>query len=174
MSLHNKDLQKLQAMMMIQMKVRGMGNKEIAEELNIHPDTVERRLAYANKAGLFIELERQFLQELVPAGMKALKTAMEDGDAETALELFKCLGVLKDPKAPKTTEQINDDNELQKAISEARTVAQIAEGVIDGTVVTGRKSLAGLVEDPTEQAGEAPIDATSPSVESGTNAKSAP
>lgn len=146
MALHNIDLQKMQAMMMINMKLRGMGNLEIAKAMNISKDTVERRLAFANKAGLFVELERQILDDLVPAAMKAIKTALEDGDAETAMELFKSMGIIPDPKAPKTQVQIQESDDLQKAISEARDQKQLMEGTVDATIINGRGSLAGLLE----------------------------
>ena len=147
MALHNKDLQKLQAMMMISMKVtQGMNNREIAKELNIHPETVDRRLIFAQKAGMFLDLERQIMQNLVPKAMKAIETAMEDGDAETALEVLKSVGVLKDPKAPKTNLERSDENELFIAIEKAREEQNLLEGTVDGTVVNGRRSLAGLLE----------------------------
>lgn len=143
MALRNIDLKKMQALMMIEMKVgKGMNNEEIAKALSIHPDTVERRLLFAKKAGMFVKVEQQILERLVPKALNALETALEDGDAETAMELMKAIGILPDPKAPKSEAQKADDNELFKAINEIRQ----QEDAVDGEIVTGRKSLAGLID----------------------------
>lgn len=143
MALFDPNLQRLRDMMMIQMKLMGKTNVAIAKEFNLTTMTVDRSLTRAKKAGLFVQLEQKIMDELIPAGFKALKTAMEDGDAETAMELFKSLGILKDPKAPKTEAEVVEDNELQKAISEQRT---LQETTFDGEVLSGgRNSLAGLL-----------------------------
>lgn len=151
MALHDKDLQRLQAMMMIHMKVHGMGNNEIAQELNIHKDTVERRLAFARKADLFVEYESQLIEKLIPKAIKAIETALEDGDAETGLEILKALNVIRDTKAPKTPEQTNADNDLMKAIQEARENRVKLEGTVEGEIrELGRTNLAGLLQESNE------------------------
>jgi len=172
--LHNKDLQKIQAMMMVQMRVTGSSNVEIAKALNMSTDTVERRLKFADKAGLFIEYEQHLLQSLVPKAMKAIETALEDGDAETALEVLRSTGILKDPKAPKTQTEQSENDDLARAIKAARVERELMEGTVDGsyreldngTSVDGRRSLAGLIEqgDETDQAptGQARIELIAP------------
>jgi DNA-binding Lrp family transcriptional regulator len=147
----NKDLQKIQAMMMIQMKLgQNMSYTEIAKAMNVHPDTVERRFIFAEKAGMFLQLEAQIMSTIVPKAMKAIETALEDGDAETALEVLKSVGVLRDPKAQRSQAQISEDDSLMEAIAGAREVKAIEEGTVDGTII-GRTGLAGLLEEASDE-----------------------
>jgi DNA-binding Lrp family transcriptional regulator len=122
-----------------------MSYKQIGDAMNIHRETVERRMVWAEKAGLFLDLEKQVIENIVPKAMKAIETALEDGDAETALEILKSVGVLRDPKAPRTQKQEFEDNALQEAIAGAREQRAIEDGTLEGTVV-GRGGLAGLLE----------------------------
>lgn len=145
MAIHNEDLKRLQAMTMIHLKVNGHGNREIADKMNISVDTVERRLTWAERAGMFVKFEQQIIDELVPKSIEAIKTALEDGDAETALEVLKSVGVLKDPKAPKTQVEQQESDDLAKAISEARIEQKKLEGTVDGQIINDRGSLAGLL-----------------------------
>lgn len=153
---------------------------QIAKELNVSVDTVERRLKFAEKANLLVDMERQLMQELVPAAMKAVKTALEDGDSETAIIVLQSMGILKDPKAPKTqVEQIENDD-LVKAIGEVRELKQLDSMTVEGQVIShGRGGLAGLLEarNPRdEQTTEAAISAdwTSDSAGVETNSTEAP
>lgn len=145
--IESEDLKRLQVMMIVQMLLtKNMNYNEIAAKLNMDRETVERRMIWAKKANILVDLENQMMNELVPSGMKAIKTAMEDGDAETALELFKCLGILKDPRVQKTQVQVQEEDELSKAILEAKEKRELLEGTVDGELIGGRTSLAGLLE----------------------------
>lgn len=120
---------------------------QIAKEMNVSVDTVERRLKFAEKANLMVDMERQLMQELVPAAMKAVKTALEDGDSETAIIVLQSMGILKDPKAPKTQVEIQENDDLARAIGEAREVKQLDSMTVEGQVISnGRSGLAGLLE----------------------------
>lgn len=142
----NKDLQKIQALMMLQMRLgSNMSYKEIAQAMNVHPETVERRMIFAEKAGLFLDLEKEIITKIVPKAMKAIETALEDGDSETALEILKSVGVLRDRKAPKTAKEEADDNELFETITGLREQRAIEEATVVGELV-GRSGLAGLLE----------------------------
>ena len=80
--------------------------------------------------------------------MKAIETALEDGDSETALEVLKSVGILKDPKAQKSQVEMQESDELAKAIAETRNEQKLLEDTVDATIVRsdGRSSLAGLLE----------------------------
>lgn len=150
--IESEDLKRIQVMMIIQMLLtKNMNYNEIAAKLNVDRETVERRMIWAKKANVLVQLEDQIMNDLVPAGMTALKTAMEDGDAETALELFKCLGILKDPRAQKSQQQLVEDDELTRAITEAKEKREQLEATLDGELVGGRTSLAGLLEATTDE-----------------------
>jgi len=119
-----------------------MNNAEIAKEIGIALVTVGRRLAFANKAKLFATYEQQIFDELIPAAMKAIKTALDDGDAETALEMLKGMGIMKDPKTAKSAVEIEDENELQNYLSNARVEKLNERNTIDADT----SGLAGLIE----------------------------
>lgn len=139
-----------------------MSMQQIADHLNIHRDTVERRLQYAKKAGLFLDFERQVIETLIPKAIEAVKTALEDGDAETGLEILKAMNVIPDNSVPKTVQQQNDSDDLAKAIEEARKEQAALEGTVDAEIIGGRSPFAGLLEaggdqsevDSIEQAGK--------------------
>jgi len=162
----NKDLQKIQALMMMQMRLgQNMSNKKIAEAMNLNVETVERRFALAEKAGLFLDLEKELITNLVPKAMKAIETALEDGDSETALEILKSVGVLRDRKEAKTQSQERDDNDLFDAITAGREQRALNEASIDATIV-GRGGLAGLLEQTTQPPTETSVAEDGDSIQS--------
>lgn len=83
---------------MIALRIRGQSYKNIATEFNVSEDTVERTLNYAKRAGLVAQFEDQILEELVPAAIENFKTAMQNGDTQVALEVFKGTGLLLRPQ----------------------------------------------------------------------------
>lgn len=83
---------------MMALRIRGKGYRDIAAEFNVSEDTVERTLNYAKRAGLVAQFEDQILQELVPAAIESFKTAMQNGDTQVALEVFKGTGFLLRPQ----------------------------------------------------------------------------
>ena len=90
MALFEPQLQKLQALRMIDLKVsKGMTKVQIAKEMGVSTDTVDRRLAMAKKAGLYVTYEDQILNGLVPKAISAIAEALDDGDSETGQEVLK-------------------------------------------------------------------------------------
>jgi hypothetical protein len=146
----HEQLRRLRAMKVIQMRVMGDKINQIAATLQVSRDTVERDLKYAEKANLFVDLEHKLLHDLAPAAIVAIKSALDDGDAETAIEVLKSLGIMKDPKAPKTAVESNQSDDLAKAIEAARERRLLEDATHDGEVVRvqlGRTNLAGLLAD---------------------------
>jgi hypothetical protein len=78
---------------MIDARVRGKSNREIAQEFGVSENTVARTLTWAKKAELVVKAEDKILAELVPAAhdaiLKALKGENAEVAAKAALEIFK-------------------------------------------------------------------------------------
>ena len=156
MGLKDENLRRIRATKVVNMRVSGHRLGQIAEELNISIDTVERDIKYAEKANLFLDLEQKLLHQLAPKAITAIETALEDGDAETAIEVLKSLGIMKDSKAPKTQVEANQSDDLARAIEEARERRQLNAETADGELIPtgGRSGLAGLLEPINETAEE--------------------
>lgn len=89
MGLKTPELKNARAKMIIEMRTaRNMSIGEVAKELNVSKDTVRRALDYAQTAGLFVQYEDRILQDIVPAAIEALKTALADGDGELAVKVL--------------------------------------------------------------------------------------
>lgn len=92
-SLKDPDLRRLRALGMIDMRIRGRTNKEVAEAFNVSEDTVVRTLSWAKKAELVVQAEDKILRELVPAATQAIKDVLtgtnDEVKAKTALDIFK-------------------------------------------------------------------------------------
>jgi hypothetical protein len=150
--LHNKDLQKLQAMMMIQMKLgKNMSNVQIAKEMGVHYETVASRMKLAEEAGLFLDMKNEMISRILPKAMKAVDTALEDGDSETGLEILRAFGIVRDPRVQKTSQEVQEDTALQEAINEVREQRALDSATIDGAII-GRGGLAGLLTESPEAA----------------------
>lgn len=107
---------------MIAFRIRGKSYKDIAAEFNVSEDTVERTLNYAKRAGLVAQFEDQILEELVPAAIENFKTAMQNGDTQVALEVFKGTGLLLRPqeRAKPTIADGDGDEDLEVYIRRIR------------------------------------------------------
>ena len=167
MGLYDPELKRIRAVHIVHLKTtKGLNNIQVGKELGISRDTVERSLTFAKKAGLFVDYENKIIQEIIPLALEAIKTALKDGDSETALEILRGMNVAgfnKDKAKNPVAEA--DDSDFHKYISEARKVKQIQEDSIEGTIIEN-SGLAGLLEstNPPNAAAEAPIseDSTSP------------
>jgi hypothetical protein len=92
--LHDKDLRRLRALRMIEMRVMNMTIEQIASTFNISPITVSRTLTWAKQAGLIADAEDRILQELIPKAIKAAQSALEDDEhkqdaGRLAVKLFE-------------------------------------------------------------------------------------
>ena len=88
-------LKRLRAIKAVKGKLIGKQNQEIADEMGVSENTIRRSLTYAERAGVFIELEDELLQKVAPAAVKAVMSACEDGDAAVALEVINGLLLLQ-------------------------------------------------------------------------------
>lgn len=135
-SLKDPDLRRLRALGMIDMRIRGKTNKEVAKAFNVSEDTVERTLTWAKKAELVVQAEDKILRELVPAAQTAILAVLQGDDlevkAKTALEIFK--GTLPSfaKGKPNAGPTVSDAGSLSSYIDSLRN-----ELSIDGTVVGG-------------------------------------
>ncbi len=139
-SLKDPDMRRLRALGMIDMRIRGRTNREVAEAFNVSEDTVARSLTWAKKAELVVAAEDRILRELVPAATAAIKAVLagdnEEIKAKTALEIFK--GTLPSFAKGKSTHAPSTDSsgDLSSYINTLRNDL-IAEGTVLG-VIEGR------------------------------------
>lgn len=111
--LKDPDLRRARAIQMLALRVKGFSVREIAAQYKVHPITVERTLTYAKQARLMADYEDQILRELVPEAITAFKTALQGGDTQVALEVFKGMGLMLKPNerakvAPDTASAADD------------------------------------------------------------------
>jgi trehalose/maltose hydrolase-like predicted phosphorylase len=151
MALRDKELQAIRAQKIIAMRTdENMTNVEIAQKLNVHPDTVRRSLSWAKKAGLFVEYEDQILKDVVPLAIAALQSALNDGDGELAIKvlnntLWAAQNAQKNQKSPPTS-QSNDagDHDLASYIAQIRQQAAEEDETQDAQI-TAPSVVAGLL-----------------------------
>lgn len=86
-------LKRARALLMVAARVKGRSYKQIAAEFNVSEHTVQRQLDFAKRAGLIVDFEDQILQELVPAAISQIKSAIQNGDTQSAFEILKGAGL---------------------------------------------------------------------------------
>lgn len=129
---------RLRAIMMVQ-KVVGEGKtkKQVAKEMGISHDTVEKTLKWARQANIFVEYEHRLYDELVPLAHEAIKMALADGDAQVALKIMESVG-LGPNRMKQTKAQVDDQEGLYGEIARLR-----AGAIVD---VSPQRRLAGADE----------------------------
>ncbi len=145
MPIKDPELRAIRAKEMIAMRTsQGMTNAQIAEEMNIHPDTVKRTLTWAKKAQLFVAVEDQILQDVVPKAIEALKAALDDGDGELAVKVLnntiwatqQAAKGSNGASAPhKAQQEVGED--LAAYIAQIRAKAQQEEETTDAHIIRG-------------------------------------
>jgi DNA-binding Lrp family transcriptional regulator len=122
-----------------------MSNQEIAEKLNVHPDTVKRSLTWAKKAGYFVQYEDEVTKNVIPMALEALKSALADGDGELAIKVLeKTLwavqsGAGKKPNGTSVPEASGDDGDFMAAVAQIRAQAAKEESTVDGETIEERE-----------------------------------
>lgn len=147
------DIKRIQALKWMSQKIDNMSTKEIAEQAGVSHDTVTNRLSWAKRAGIFTDYEDKLLSELIPAAHRAILSALEDGDAAVALEIYKGQGFLSKGQSsskkdnPKVTQLSDGDEEdLASYMRKLRNQAQEQEDRIEGTVMGQVKLLTEGIE----------------------------
>ena len=139
-SLKDPDMRRLRALGMIDMRIRGRTNREVAKEYNVSEDTVARTLTWAKKAQLVVAAEDRIIRELLPAATEAIRQVLTGDDlkvkAKTALEIFK--GTLPSFAKGKTTHAGPTDSsgDLASYINSLRD-----DKLVDGEVLSSGRSL---------------------------------
>jgi hypothetical protein len=133
MKLYNKQHQKARAFKMLEAKImEGKTHDEIAQDFGVAKSTVAKAMSLAKKGDLLISFEDKLHQELLPLAHDALVSALTEGNAKVALEIFKGTNILKKtPVVTKTQQQDADD--LSAYIFAKRTQALLEETSIDVT-----------------------------------------
>lgn len=156
LALKSSDLYRVRALEIVKRKVlQNQTHKQIASEMGIHPDTVERSLVWARKANIFKKLEDQMWQEMVPKAMKRVLRELdnEDGDVKTAEKVLYSIGLWKKAASRQESQAEQDDQETLAAWVTAARVhdehqALEAANTFDGELIAGTddlEHLAGLL-----------------------------
>ena len=112
---------KLRAMEVVKRHiVQGEQIKDIAKDMNVSQDTIQRSLEWARRANLFVQYEQKLFDELLPLAHEAVKLALQDGDAQVALKILEGTNVLK-KNAPKSAAAEADEEGLYGEILKARS-----------------------------------------------------
>lgn len=125
---------------MIDMRIKGATNPEVAKEFGVSTQTVIRTLSWAKKAELMVEAEDKILSELVPAAHKALIRALEGEDSEVAsdraLEIFKAVLPSFQKKGANPSGGSSESNsDLATHIAQLRERAALRDNTTDGELV---------------------------------------
>ena len=101
--IRDPDLMRLRDVQMLQMKILGNSQKDIATHFNVDIHTVERAFSRIKQEGLARLAEDKVMDVLVPAAIDRFLTAITvEGDTQAALEVLKGLNILK--KQPQKVE----------------------------------------------------------------------
>lgn len=130
---------KLRAILMLNKVIgEGKSKKQVAKELGVSHDTVERTLAWARQANVFVEYEHRLYDELVPLAHEAIKLALSDGDAQVALKVMESIG-LGASRMKQTKAQEDDQEGLYGEIARLRagSVVNVTPGRLAPVEQTG-------------------------------------
>jgi hypothetical protein len=134
MGLAEPKFKRLRAMKMVEGKVlRNLNNAELAKEFHCSVDTVERTLTWAKRADIFATFEDKIVQELIPLAHDAIKSALAEGNAKIAVEVFKGLNLLRTGPAAAGSLAAAKEEDLAAYIAAKRDKAQLIEQTIDVT-----------------------------------------
>lgn len=138
-------LKRLQALQYMKDKVLdGLTHEEVAKRRGVSRNTVERTLSWAQKAGIFIELEDALIQHIAPLAMEAVIHALkEEKNATVALEVLKGLNLLKRAH-PITAKEVKDHDDLATYITQIRERVALEQETTDGQLIDAREP-AGLI-----------------------------
>lgn len=90
--------------------VEGKTKQQAADELGLNIRTVNNNMRWAEQANVFVEYEQRLYTELLPLAHRTLVEALQDGDAQVALEVMKGTNVLKKPGSTSAVAQVDEDN----------------------------------------------------------------
>lgn len=132
--------------MMRDIATKGMKVSEVARKYGVSPDTVARRLSYADRAGLFTKHEDTILEGMVPLSEKIILKHLqqqvekqergEEGDIQTALDIYKGTGLFRKPgtRAP-AADQGDGDESLAAHIQKLRERAALEQNTVDADIL---------------------------------------
>lgn len=160
---------KLRAMEIVKRHiVQGEKLKDIARDMRVSQDTVQRSLDWARKANLFVEYEQRLFDELLPLAHEAVKLALQDGDAQVALKILEGTNVLK-KNPPKSVAAERDEEGLYGEILRARqqwTIDVTPGGALpagdEGEIVLGLDDEPGDYGDTAGETSESPTRSEDP------------
>lgn len=99
--------------------LQGKTKAETAREMGISVDTLQRTIHWADQAQLFVEYEKRLLDELLPLAHEAVKSALQDGDAQVGLKILEGIRLLN-KGGSKTKAQEEDEEGLYAEIARVR------------------------------------------------------
>jgi hypothetical protein len=116
--------------------MQGKTNKQIAEERGINPKTVARTLTWAEKAGIFVELEDALIRDIAPIAVNAIRSALLAGEdvPRGAIEILQGLHNVK-KNHPTTVKDAKDADDLVSYITKIREKAQLDADTTDGQLL---------------------------------------
>lgn len=118
---------KLRGLAMLKEKItKGISDRKVAKAFNVSLSTVQRSLQMVVNKGLLETYQDQLLAFLVPGAMRAVKKALEDGDAQVALEILKGSGILTKTRDANHVNPANEGESLEAYI-------RIRKATPDGT-----------------------------------------
>lgn len=97
MPIRNIQLRRARALKIIQTMITNsdMSRAQIGKLFNVSGNTIRNEIDWAQRQGLIADYEDALLNDLVPKALKAFRTALDNGDAQVALEVLKGTGLLR-------------------------------------------------------------------------------
>lgn len=97
-------VQRAQAKIMLAKRLSGSSLSEIAEQFQVSPQTINRRIKLAMREGLLDEATDTVIDDLVPKALAVFRAALLEGDVDCARDILFGTGILsKTPKPAQTT-----------------------------------------------------------------------
>lgn len=84
--LQDLDLQKLQAAQMVELRIKGLSMKEIAQQFSVSVDTVNNRINLAKREGMLEDATNKILNLLSTAADVYSRSMLQEEDKRIALE----------------------------------------------------------------------------------------
>jgi hypothetical protein len=139
--INDEALRKLRALSMIQQRVAAISITQIAENFNVHPDTVDSELKWAKKHGLLETLEQRLLGNLANKSLVVIDGHLDLGNLDAAKEVLKFITHASQQKARREEKAEKREFDLDDYLREKRKGAidvssspvapsEIAEGTL--------------------------------------------
>jgi DNA-binding transcriptional ArsR family regulator len=122
-AIRDVELRRVRAMQMIQQRIASISIDNIAENFNVHPETVDNELKWAKRNGLLETLEQRLLGNIANKTLIVIEEHLNEGSLDAAKEGLKFILHASQQKARREEKQDNREFDLAEYLRDKRTGA---------------------------------------------------